>query len=151
MQKSIVQILLIGINIIGVAGCADLSHQIPQGEESPPESSYRPRQLQDLAGTWEYEDKTGSNIITLNKEGKGPYDWEDGWFETQELEEGVWKGTWFQSGNDREGGFELKWSDDSPVARGRWWYTRIGKDHNPLEPGGTFTMKRPPSLLTGGK
>jgi hypothetical protein len=45
----------------------------------------------------------------------------------------------------------LKYSGDSPVARGHWWYTRIGKDRDPLEPGGTFTMKRIPSPLIGGK
>lgn len=151
MQKSIVKMILIVISVVAAVGCADLSPQIPQGEESVQESSYRPRQLQDLAGTWEYEDKTGANIIMLNEEGKGPYEWEGGWFETQELKEGVWKGIWLQAGNDREGGFELQWSDDSPVARGRWWYTRIGKDHNPLEPGGTFTMQRMSSFLTGGK
>ena len=151
MQKSIVKMFLIIINVFVAVGCADLSLQIPQGEENGPDLSHPPQQLQDLAGIWEYADKTGSNTITLNEEGKGHYEWEDGWFETQELTNGVWKGKWMQAGNDREGGFELKWVDNSPVAQGRWWYTRIGQDHNPLEPGGTFTMQRISSFLAGGK
>ncbi|WP_447963380.1 hypothetical protein [Nitrospira sp. Ecomares 2.1] len=152
MQKSIVKMIMVVINIVGVLGCAGLSHQTPQDEvRSRLEPFHPPRQLQELAGIWAYADDTGSNTITLNEAGKGHYDWEDGWFETHELKDGVWKGKWMQAGNDREGGFELKWLDDSPVARGRWWYTRIGQDHNPLEPGGTFTMQRISSFLTGGE
>jgi hypothetical protein len=151
MQKSIVQMILVVMSIVGVTGCAELPHPIPQGEKSVRGHSTMPRHIQDLAGVWEYEDKTGSYLIRLNEEGKGPYDWEDGWFETHELKEGVWKGTWLQAGNDREGGFELQWSGNSPVAKGRWWYTRIGKERNPLEPGGTFIMTRTSSFFTGGK
>ncbi|GJL59268.1 MAG: hypothetical protein NPIRA03_21250 [Nitrospirales bacterium] len=151
MQKSIVKLFLIVINVFAVGGCADLSHQTFHEEVKGLDHSHPPRQLQDLAGVWEYADNTGSKTITVNEEGKGHYDWEDGWLETLELKDGVWKGKWIQAGNDREGGFELKWLDDSPVAHGRWWYTRIGQDHNPLEPGGTFTMQRTSSFLTGGK
>ena len=151
MQKSIVQIILVVMSVVGLSGCAELPHPVSQGEKSIRELSTLPQHIHELAGVWEYEDQTGTYSITLNEEGKGPYDWKGGWFETHELKEGVWKGMWFQAGNDREGGFELKWSDDSPVAQGRWWYTRIGQDHNPLEPGGTFTMQRKSSFLTGGK
>ncbi|HBP87328.1 MAG TPA: hypothetical protein DD706_06485, partial [Nitrospiraceae bacterium] len=104
MQKSIVQLILIGISVLTVVACADLSRQIPQGEESTRKPSHRPQQLQDLAGIWVYEDETGSNTIMLNEEGDGPYEWEGGWFETHELQEGVWKGRGLQTGNDREGG-----------------------------------------------
>lgn len=151
MKKSIVQMILVVMSVVGVAGCAERSHRLPQGEKSIRELSAPPRHIHDLAGVWEYEDKSGSYLIRLNEEGKGTYDWEDGWFETHEFKDGVWKGTWFQAGNDREGGFELKCSEDLPVAWGYWWYTRIGKDRNPLEPGGTFTMKRISSQLTGEK
>lgn len=151
MEKSIVKLILIVFSVISASGCVNLSPQIPHGEEKAQETASRPRHVQDLAGTWEYEDETGINTITLDEEGKGSYEWEGGWFETHELKEGVWKGRWLQTGNDREGGFELKWLDDSPVAQGRWWYTRIGQDHNPLKPGGTFTMERIPSLLTRGE
>lgn len=151
MRISIVQMILIVISVVGVGGCAELSHLMPQGEESIRELSAMPRHLQDLAGVWEYEDKSGSYTVMLDKEGKGTYEWESGRFETHELNEGVWTGKWLQTGNDREGGFELQWSDNAAVAKGRWWYTRIGEDHNPLEPGGTFTMKRISSLVTSGK
>ena len=151
MQKSIVKMVLIVINVVGTLGCAGFSPQTPQGDENSLKPSHPPRQLQDLAGLWEYADQSGSNTITLNEEGNGHYEWEGGWFETHELKEGVWKGIWVQTGNDREGGFELKWLADSPVAQGRWWYTRIGQDHSPLEPGGTFTMQQISSFLTGGK
>lgn len=151
MQKHLVQIILVGLSIVSVWGCADLSHRTPPGAEASRELIHRPQHFHDLAGTWEYRDKTGSYTVTLNEKGKGPYDWEDGWFETLELNDGVWKGIWRQPGNDREGGFELQWADDSPVARGSWWYTRIGKDFNPLEPGGSFTMKPLSTFLTGRK
>jgi hypothetical protein len=32
------------------------------------------------------------------------------------------------------------------VAQGEWWYTRIGKDHDPLQPGGTIRMARPSAI-----
>ena len=150
MQKSIVQMILVVMSVVGVAGCAERSHRLPQGEKSIKEPSDPLRHIHDLAGVWEYEDNSGSYLIRLNEEGKGLYDWEDGWFETHEIKEGVWKGTWFQAGNDREGAFELRYAGDSLVARGHWWYTRIGKDRDPLEPGGAFTMKRIPSPLIGG-
>lgn len=81
-------------------------------------------------------------IITLNVEGKGDYQWEEGWFETPSLENRRWIGVWIQEGNDREGGFELTFSDDSSVAEGNWWYPRIGNDKDPLQPSGTFRMTR---------
>jgi hypothetical protein len=151
MQKSIVRIILVVMSVVGVAGCAERSHRLPQGEKSIRELSDPLRHIHDLAGVWEYEDKSGSYLIRLNEKGKGPYDWEDGWFETHEFKDGVWKGTWFQAGNDREGEFELKFPGDSSVALGQWWYTRIGKDRDPLESGGTFTMKRMPYPLIGGR
>jgi hypothetical protein len=150
MQKSIVQMILVVMSVVGMAGCAGVSDRIFHGEKGIQERSTMPRHLHDLAGAWEYEDKTWSSLIRLNEEGKGSYDWEDGWFKTHELKEGVWTGKWFQAGNDREGGFKLKWAGDLPVARGRWWYTRIGLDSSHIEPGGTFTMKRASSLSTTG-
>jgi hypothetical protein len=78
----------------------------------------------------------------LNAEGKGAYEWEEGRFETLSLENRTWTGVWIQEGNDREGEFKLTFSDDSSVAEGKWWYTRIGNDKNPIQPGGTFRMSR---------
>ena len=95
-----------------------------------------------MAGSWEYKDAAGQGIITLNTEGNGVYEWEEGRFETLSLENRTWIGKWVQEGNDREGGFELTFSDDVSVAEGEWWYTRIGKDSDPLQPGGSFSMSR---------
>ena len=84
----------------------------------------------------------GLYTIMLNADGKGPSDWKEGRFETISLQEGLWTGVWIQDGNDREGAFELTFSDNSSVAQGTWWYTRIGKNRDPLQPGGTFRMSR---------
>ncbi len=142
-----VMISLIVLGWMSIAGCAELIPQKPPGTENLSPHSPIPQKISDLAGLWSYEDKTGSYTITLNEEGKGAYDWEEGFFETVSLENGHWRGIWSQTGNDREGGFELRFSDDLPVARGKWWYTRIGNDDSPLQPGGHFimTLSTPPS------
>ncbi|HKW86786.1 MAG TPA: hypothetical protein VJM82_06930, partial [Nitrospiraceae bacterium] len=52
--------------------------------------------------------------------------------------------TWRQTGNDREGGFEVLLSEDGTDAKGIWWYTRVGDRNNipPREHGGTYVWKR---------
>ena len=127
-------------------GCAEITPPTSQEIHSRSIPYSFPQQIEDLAGSWEYKDAAGEGIITLDAEGKGVYEWEDGWFETVSMENGMWTGIWIQKGNDREGGFELKFSDDVSVAQGRWWYTRIGNDHDPLQPGGTFRMTRSSTL-----
>ena len=67
---------------------------------------------------------------------------QEGRFETTALSNGLWKGRWVQLGNDREGGLEARLAKDGMSARGLWWYTRIGNDNDPLEPGGEFTLRR---------
>jgi len=142
MKTRIVQLALVLVGTASVVGCAKLSHEIPQEQRNLQEISVMPQDITDLAGQWKYVDKTGAYTITLNAEGKGPYEWEKGWFETISLKEGLWTGIWNQEGNDREGGFELTFSENADVAKGEWWYTRIGKDRDPLQPGGTFKMSR---------
>jgi len=100
----------------------------------------------DLAGIWEYQEGTIIYALPLDEHGDGTYEWKNGQFHTTSLSDGVWKGTWTQEENDREGGFELHLSDDIQSAKGRWWYTRIGKDHEPLDPGGSFTVRRKKGL-----
>jgi len=102
--------------------------------------------LADLAGNWEYQEGTVVYALPLNHQGDGTYEWKKGRFHTTSFLNGVWKGTWAQEENDREGGFELHLSDDIKSAKGRWWYTRIGKDHKPLDPGGFFTVRRKEGL-----
>lgn len=151
MFNRLIQRTLVVMSLVSVVGCVGFSHGVLQEEKPSPRISPWPQDVKGLGGLWEYEDKTGVYTIILDKEGKGSYDWKDGWFETLVLKDGIWKGKWIQPGNDREGGFELILSAESPVAYGYWWYTRIRNDEAPLEPGGTFSMTRPSSPLIGEK
>ncbi len=143
MKTSILHIAIVWVGVVCVGGCAELSRKIPQEQRNLQEISVMPQDITDLAGLWEYGDNTGSYAITLDVEGKGPYEWEAGRFETHSLKNRTWTGVWIQEGNDREGGFELMFSENADMAEGEWWYTRIGKDQDPLQPGGRFTMTRP--------
>ena len=134
--------IMIVLGLLMLVGCANMTSPESQGIHSRSITFSFPQQIEDLAGSWEYQDLAGQGIITLNAEGKGAYEWEGGWFETLSLEKRTWIGVWNQEGNDREGGFTLTFSDDASVADGEWWYTRIGKDKDPLQPGGTFKMSR---------
>ena len=143
MKTRIVQLILVVVGMVSIVGCAEFSHRITQEQRNLQKNSVMPKNITELSGLWEYGDHTGSYSIMLNAEGKGPYEWEEGRFETISLKEGLWRGIWIQEGNDREGEFELTFSENADVAEGKWWYTRIGKDHDPLQPGGTFKMSRP--------
>lgn len=94
------------------------------------------------AGVWLYEDKFVTGEAKLDEYGNGRYPWKKGYFITATWEGGVWRGTWHQPGNDREGGFELRLSQDLRYAEGRWWYSRIGTDISPQKRGGKFSMTR---------
>ena len=94
------------------------------------------------AGVWIYEDKNAIGEAELDASGNGNYPWKQGYFITETWEGGVWKGTWHQPGNDREGGFEGQISPDHDFVDGRWWYTRIGDDIKPSRKGGKFTLMR---------
>ena len=104
----------------------------------------------DLSGEWdilEVEDDKRYRA-TLDQQGNGPYTNQGGRFTTTTITNRLWQGTWFQPGNDREGGFELVLSEDGTQAKGIWWYTRVGKQRNipPREHGGTYHWtKQPPS------
>ena len=140
-----IQMILIGSLSI-VVGCAEFIPPASQEIHSSPMISSPPREIKDLAGSWEYKDAAGEGIIMLDAKGHGAYEWEEGRLQTLSLKNGVWTGVWIQEGNDREGGFELTFSKDALVAEGKWWYTRIGKDTDPLEPGGPFKMIRSPTI-----
>jgi hypothetical protein len=95
-----------------------------------------------LAGTWEYEESGKTVLVTLNEYGNGVYQWKDGEFITTTHVNGVWKGLWSQRENDRDGGFEVRLSQDGSEGEGRWWYTRIGSDTAPTQTGGVFQITR---------
>ncbi len=95
-----------------------------------------------LAGEWVYIDGSGAAVrLTLDEQGNGHYDWKDGRFETRTLIDHTWNGRWFQKENDREGGFMVEFSPDFSEGEGEWWYSRIGTDTAPPQPGGTFHLK----------
>lgn len=100
----------------------------------------------DLSGEWEIleveDDKRYT--ATLDKSGNGPYTQHGGRFVTTKFSDRLWQGTWQQSGNDREGGFEILLSEDGKEAKGVWWYSRVGTHKNipPREHGGTYQWKR---------
>jgi len=100
----------------------------------------------DLSGEWdilEVEDNK-TYKATLDKSGNGPYTQQGGRFVTTKCVDRSWQGTWHQSGNDREGGFELLLAEDGKQAKGVWWYTRVGDKNNipPRQWGGTYVWKR---------
>ena len=94
-----------------------------------------------LAGQWDYEDD-GIVTLTLDEHGNGTYPWKGGTFITHSLSNHVWRGTWVQKDNDREGGFSLDFSPDFSDGDGRWWYTRIENDRAPARKGGTFHLSK---------
>ncbi len=107
-----------------------------------PQTSRKP----DVGGEWdilEVEDDK-RYTATLDKNGNGPYSQHGGRFTTTTIADRLWQGTWYQPGNDREGGFEIQLSDDGAEAKGIWWYTRVGKQKNipPREHGGTYHWKK---------
>jgi hypothetical protein len=99
-----------------------------------------------LSGEWdilEVEDNK-TYKATLDQSGNGPYTQHGGRFVTTKFEDRLWQGTWHQTGNDREGGFEVLLSEDGQSAKGVWWYTRVGDKNNipPRQWGGTYVWKK---------
>ncbi len=108
--------------------------------------STAPAAMPDVSGEWdilEVEDEKRYKA-TLDKSGNGPYTQQGGRFVTTKIENRLWQGTWFQPGNDREGGFEVLLSEDGKEAKGIWWYTRVDTRKNipPKEHGGTYHWKK---------
>ncbi len=137
------------MSLLVLVGCAERTQSISQEINPKPLMFSFPQQVADLEGPWQYQDAEGEGTMTLDAKGNGSYDWEDGRFQTLSLENGMWTGVWIQEGNDREGGFKLIFSHNKREAQGKWWYTRIGKDQEPLQPGGTFKMVRSSSFQLG--
>ena len=135
-------ILLLIVCSFAVWGCPSFPAKKPVSLPPPPEKPLSEVTIQELAGGWEYEEGSVNYQLTLDQEGKGTYQWKEGRFETRSLSNGIWKGTWHQLENDREGEFELQLHPDLQSASGSWWYTRIGTDQDPLEPGGSFSLRR---------
>lgn len=137
IRDAIALVLLFAVLL--VQGCAFLA------SSKEPTRLATPADLKDFSpmGEWIYEDKLVMGVAQLDEHGNGSYPWKDGYFVTSGWEDGIWKGTWHQPGNDREGGFEIRLVDDLSSGQGRWWFTRIGEDTSPSRPGGEFTLSRP--------
>jgi len=103
-----------------------------------------------LAGKWEIQEEDKAYQATLDAKGNGPYTWQEGRIQTEKVEDRLWSGTWHQKGNDREGGFEVLLSEDGTIAKGVWWYLRVGTQKNipPREWGGSYKIKRLSPLPT---
>jgi hypothetical protein len=100
----------------------------------------------DLSGEWEVTEVEDNKkyVATLNAKGNGPYSWQGGQFSTTSFDDRRWQGTWKQTGNDREGAFEIVLSEDGTQAKGIWWYVRVGTKDNipPRQHGGSYLWKR---------
>ncbi len=98
----------------------------------------------DLSGRWEIREEERTYIATLDAHGNGPYTHQGGSFTTTEVKGRLWSGIWAQTGNDREGEFEVRLSEDGLTAEGTWWYTRVGFYANipPRFRGGSYVFKR---------
>jgi hypothetical protein len=98
----------------------------------------------DLSGTWEIQEEDKSYVATLDRSGNGTYSWQGGKITTTGFSNRLWQGLWQQSGNDREGAFEILLSEDRAAAEGVWWYTRVGDRKNipPRQWGGKYVWKR---------
>lgn len=100
----------------------------------------------DLSGEWEVTEVEDNKkyVATLNAQGTGPYTWQEGRFSTTSFNDRRWQGTWKQTGNDREGAFEIVLSEDGTQAKGIWWYVRVGTRDNipPRQHGGSYLWKR---------
>jgi hypothetical protein len=98
----------------------------------------------DVSGEWDIEEEDKSYKAVLDKHGNGHYSWQGGRIDTITIDDRKWLGTWRQTGNDREGGFEVLLSEDGREAKGVWWYTRVGDRKNipPREWGGKYVWKR---------
>lgn len=103
----------------------------------------RPTAL-DLSGDWLIEEEDKSYTASLDGQGNGTYTHQGGTFRTLKFEDRLLLGTWHQPENDREGGFEVLFSENGNEARGVWWYTRVGSRKNipPRLHGGTYVWTR---------
>lgn len=112
---------------------------------APPENS-KP----DLTGQWEIKEEDKSYVATLDQEGHGSYTWQNGEITVSRCHNRRCEGLWKQTGNDREGGFDVLFGDDGSEAKGVWWYSRVGSKNNipPRQWGGPYTWKRLDSPAT---
>lgn len=103
-----------------------------------------PGKFIDVSGEWVIQEEDKTYQAVLDASGSGSYTWQQGTLVTTRIADGYWQGLWYQSGNDREGGFEVRLSEDGMTANGKWWYTRVGNRSNipPRQWGGDYRWTR---------
>src|SRR2546425_4383331 len=121
-----------------------VSDPVPCASGQPTVTAGSVVRIPNLSGEWEVQEEDKSYKAVLDRNGNGSYSWQSGRIVTAVITGQKWQGTWQQSGNDREGGFELVLSEDGSQARGVWWYTRVGEksDIPPRQWGGSYVWKR---------
>ncbi len=106
----------------------------------------------DVSGEWTIQEEEKTYRAVLDASGNGDYTWQGGRLLTTRIADGHWEGVWHQPGNDREGGFEVRLSEDGMTATGKWWYTRVGNRSNipPRQWGGDYRWTRvtPTALIS---
>lgn len=120
---------------------------IKESDSAQTTQKKRPINQFDLSSHWEFQEEERSYTAIFEKDGSGSYNWQNGKLVTTEFVDRLWSGTWYQTGNDREGGFEVLVSEDGNKAEGVWWYTRVEDRKNipPKEYGGSYVWIRLPS------
>ena len=99
--------------------------------------------LETIQGQWLIEEEERFYCATLDHQGNGTYNWQDGRIVSRSFQGRKWTGTWHQPGNDREGGFEITFSTNGNKARGRWWYERVEqRTIPPRKSGGPYIWTR---------
>jgi len=103
----------------------------------------------DVSGDWEVAEEERTYRATVDATGNGTYTWQNGIIFNSKIAGTRWSASWKQSGNDREGGFLVELSEDGTLAKGRWWYSRVGSQVIP-DPdfGGDFTWRKLSSPLS---
>jgi hypothetical protein len=129
-----------------------VSDPVPCASGQPTLTAGSVVRIPNLGGEWEVQEEDKSYKAVLDRNGNGSYSWQSGRIVTAVIAGQKWQGTWQQSGNDREGGFELVLSEDGSQARGVWWYTRVGEksDIPPRQWGGSYVWKRTSAGLASG-
>lgn len=126
-----------------LAACSsDRAGRTPDAPPIPKESPAASQLPSVLAGQWVYQEEGVVLPLVIDESGSGAYAWKDGYWVTTSFSQGLWRGTWHQRENEREGGFEVRLSGDCTEGEGRWWYTRIGTNTAPDKTGGTFNLMR---------
>ncbi len=89
-----------------------LSVETPGDDAMPAHESPPPGDTVDLSGEWLIQEEDKAYRASLDRNGNGTYTHEGGTLQATSFEHRTLLGRWQQTGNDREGGFEVLFADD---------------------------------------